>query len=174
MKKFIILLSIFCIPFYSFSQISKSGYSSFKWGQSKESISQLKNCNNVLSGSDFSNCDVISKDSLFDGKYKYQFANLRFYKSQLCEIQFDLKHADIGNIIADLTKEFGNPKIKEKKYKALDEENQSTGYVWIIGDTEVFIINDGTRMPAICILSSISIKSTYPENTLSLEKLIFE
>ena len=174
MKKFIILFSIFIIPIYSFSQINKSGYSKFKWGQAKETVSELKNCSNLLSGSDFSNCDITFKDSLFNGKYKYQFANLRFYKSQLCEIQFDLKHADIGNVIADLSKEFGNPTIKEKKYKALDDENHSTGYVWKVGDTEIFIINDGTRMPAICILSSSSIKAKYPENTLSLEKLIFE
>ncbi len=174
MKNIVVLFSIFLFPVISFSQINKTGYANYKWGQSKESTKGISNCNSILSGSEFSNCDIIAKDSLFNKKYKYQFANLRFFQSQLCEIQFDLKHADIGNVIADLSLEFGNPIIKEKKFKALDDENHSTGYVWKIGDTEVFIINDGTRMPAICIISSLSIKSKYPANTLSLEKLIFE
>lgn len=174
MKKSFILFSIFFIPIFSSAQISKTGYNKFTWGQSKESTKGIANCNSVLSGSNFSNCDLISKDSIFFDAFKYQFANVRFYNSKLCEFQFDLKHSDIGNVIAELSKKYGNPKIKEKKFKAVDEENHSTGYQWIIGDTEIFIINDGTRMPAICILSSVSIKLKYPTNTLSLEKLIFE
>jgi hypothetical protein len=66
------------------------------------------------------------------------------------------------------------PIVKEKIHKSLDKENQSTGYLWIIGDTQVFVINDGNKVPAICILSSVTIKKNYPANTLSLEKLIFE
>jgi len=174
MKNLKLLFFIFLFPVISFSQINKLGYSTYKWGQKKETTLGITNCNSILSGSDFSNCDITSKDSLFLNKFKYQFANLRFFQSELCEMQFDLKHADIGNVIAELSKTFGNPTIKEKKYKALDDENRSTGYVWKIGDTEVLIINDGTRMPAICVLSSISIKAKYPASTLSLEKLIFE
>lgn len=174
MKKLIILFSIFFVPIFSSAQISKTGYNKLTWGQLKENTNGLSNCNSNLSGSDFINCDLVSKDSIFFDTYKYQFANVRFYKSQLCEVQFDLKHSDIGNVIAELSKKYGNPKIKEKKFRALDEENHSTGYQWNIGDTEVFIINDGIKMPAICIISSISIKSKYPANTLSLEKLIFE
>lgn len=174
MKKFVILFSFFYLPLMVSAQISKVGYNKFTWGQTKEVTKEILNCNSKLAGSDFINCDLQSKDSLFLDKYKYQFANVRFFNSQLCEIQFDLKHADLGNVIAEISKKYGNPTIKEKKFSALDEHNHSTGYRWNIGDTEVFIINDGTRMPAICIISSISLKNKYPASTLSLEKLIFE
>jgi hypothetical protein len=107
-------------------------------------------------------------------KYKYIFANARFYNGKLTEIQFDLKHKDLAALISNLTELLGRPTIKEKRHEALDKENQSTGYLWVIGDTHVFIINDGNKVPAICIISSVSMRSKYPENTLSLEKLIFE
>lgn len=174
MKKITILFSVFLLPFISNAQISKAGYKDFKWGQLESATKGLMNCNSKLSGSEFTNCDITSKDSLFYKNFKYQFCNVRFFKGKLCEIQFDLNHADIASIIASFTQQFGKPIIKEKKHKALDEENQSTGYQWKVGDTEIFMINDGRRMPAICILSSISAKINYPANTLDLEKLIFE
>ncbi len=173
MKKIVTLFFIL-FPLFLSAQITKSGYDKLKWGQAIESVKNISNCNSKLSGSEFVNCELSKSDSLFMAKYKYQFFNLRFYKGQLCELQFDIKHEDIGHIIAELSKEFGNPIIKEKQHKALDSDNQSTGYVWVSGDTHILIINDGKRMPAICVLSSNSMKAKLPESTLSLEKLIFE
>lgn len=175
MKRLVLCIFLTLIAFASsYSQINKHGYNQFKWGQSYVNTKDFQNCNTKLSGQEFINCDVYSLDSLFLKKYKFQFCNFRFYKNELSEIQFDLKHADIASVISNLTKAFGSPQIKEKKHQSLDKENHSTGYKWIIGDTQVLIINDGENVPAICVLSSISIQSKYPANTLNLEKLIFE
>lgn len=173
MKKLLVSIFFF-LPILLTAQITKQGYNQFKWGQLKQTTKGLGNCSNKLSGSNFENCEVQTKDSLLLNQFKFIFCNLRFYKNQLSEIQFDINHKDLGSLISYLTKNYGNPVIKEKAHKALDIENHSTGYSWIIGDTNVFIINDGIKAPSICILSSISIRKNYPENTLSLEKLIFE
>jgi hypothetical protein len=173
MKIFFAFFLLFA-PIVLNAQVNKSGYGQFKWGQLHAKTTMLTNCNSKLSGIDFMNCDFVNTDSLFLKKYKYIFCNIRFYKNKLAEIQFDINHNDLASVISALTKEHGLPIVKEKKHEALDKENQSTGYLWMIGDTQVFIINDGNKVPAICILSSISINKTYPENTLSLEKLIFE
>lgn len=168
-----ILFFLFCIN-QLHAQINSKGYAQFKWAENKINISNLKNCNNKQSGQDFENCELISQDSLFLLKFKYKFVNLRFYKSQLSEIQFDLYHKDIANIISQLTLDFGSPIIKEKRQVSIEGEEPTIGYVWDIGDTHVLIINDGKLSPSICILSSNKINKTYPINSLSLEKLIFE
>lgn len=173
MKKVLPLLFVL-FPFLLSAQITKTGYAKLRWEQKIESIKNLNNCNSKLSGSEFVNCELQKTDSLFLGKYKFQFFNMRFYKGELCELQFDLKHEDISHIIAELSTEFGTPIIKEKQHKALDADNQSTGYIWVHGDTHILIINDGKRMPAICVLSSNTMKAKLPSNTLNLEKLIFE
>jgi hypothetical protein len=173
MKIFFALFLLFS-PIALNAQVNKSGYGQFKWGQLHTKTTMLTNCNSKLSGIDFMNCDFVNRDSLFLKKYKYLFCNVRFYKNKLAEIQFDINHNDLASVISALTKEHGLPIVKEKIHKSLDKENQSTGYLWIIGDTQVFVINDGNKVPAICILSSVTIKKTYPANTLSLEKLIFE
>lgn len=162
------------IPFVGLAQITKSGYGQYKWGQLHAKTSGLINCNSKLSGSDFENCEIDAKDSLFLNKYKYIFCNTRFYKGKLAEIQFDIAHKDLADVISAITQEFGKPVVLEKNHQALDKENQSTGYQWNIGDTRLFIINDGNKVPAICILYSNSMRASYPPNTLSLEKLIFE
>ncbi len=172
--KIIFAFFLLFAPLLLTAQVSKSGYGQFKWGQLHAKTTMVANCNSKLSGKDFMNCDLVNTDSLFLKKYKYIFCNVRFYKEKLAEIQFDINHQDLAAVISAITNEHGSPIVKEKKHEALDKENQSTGYLWIIGDTQVFIINDGNRVPAICILSSISLRKTYPENTLSLEKLIFE
>ncbi len=165
---------LFLLPMFSVAQIHKHGYQEFQWGQTSAKTKNIKNCNAKFSGNNFANCDIISKDSLFLNKYKFLFCNVRFYNDKLAEIQVDISHKDLAALISQITKEFGSPIIKEKKHQALDKENQSTGYTWTVGDTQIFIINDGVRVPAICVLSSISIRKTYPENTLTLDKLIFE
>ncbi len=172
--KIIFAFFLLFTPIALTAQVNKSGYGQFKWGQLHAKTTMLTSCNSKLSGLDFMNCDFVNKDSLFLKKYKYIFCNVRFYKEKLAEIQFDIKHNDLASVISELTNEHGLPIVKEKKHEALDKENQSTGYLWVIGDTQVFIINDGNKVPAICILSSLSIRKNYPENTLSLEKLIFE
>lgn len=172
MKNYIVLFIL--SPLLSFAQISKSGYQQYKWGQSQATTKNIANCNTKFSGTDFSNCDYIVSDSLFLNKYKFIFCNFRFYQNKLSEIQFDIRHKDLANLIAELTTSFGSPVVKEKKHQALDIENQSTGYIWNVGDTQIFVINDGKKVPAICILSSMQIRNTYPANTLTLDKLIFE
>lgn len=173
MKK-VILLITFLFPMYLLAQVNSNGFNNFKWGQLHNNTNGIGKCSNASADNEFRNCDILSKDSILFKNIKYQFANVRFYKNQLCEFQFDIKHSDLGILIAEFSKKYGNPIIKEKKFNALDEENNSTGYKWIVGDTEIFIINDGNKMPAICVISSLSIKSKYPINTQSLEKLIFE
>lgn len=172
--KHCIVLFLLLSPLLSISQISKSGYQQYSWGQSQVKTKNIANCNTKFSGTDFSNCDYLTSDSLFLNKYKFIFCNFRFYQNKLSEIQFDIKHKDLANVIADLTTSFGSPVVKEKKHQALDKENQSTGYIWNVGDTQIFVINDGNKVPAICILSSINIRNNYPANTLTLDKLIFE
>jgi hypothetical protein len=173
MKKALFLFLIL-FPLMLTAQITRTGYQQYKWGSQHSKLKTLLNCNSKLSGDNFLNCELGTKDSLLLNKFKYQFANARFYKDRLAEIQFDIRHKDLAALISYLTEEHGSPIIKEKRHEALDKENQSTGYLWTIGDTQVFIINDGYKVPAICILSSISVRATYPPNTLSLEKLIFE
>ena len=173
MKSYLIFL-LMVLPLFSFSQIHKRGYGEFQWIQSSTKTKNIKNCNAKFSGNDFANCDIVTNDSLFLNKYKFLFCNVRFYKDQLAEIQVDINHADLAALLSQLTKEFGTPIVKEKKHQALDKENQSTGYAWTVGDTQIFVINDGIRVPAICVLSSISMRKLYPENTLTLDKLIFE
>lgn len=173
MKHYFVFL-LLVLPLFSMAQIHKYGYQEFQWGQSSAKTKNIKNCNAKFTGNNFANCDIVSKDSLFLNKYKFLFCNVRFYNDKLAEIQVDISHKDLAALISQITKEFGSPIIKEKKHQALDKENQSTGYTWTVGDTQIFIINDGVRVPAICVLSSISIRKTYPENTLTLDKLIFE
>lgn len=173
MKHYLIFL-LLVLPLFGVSQIHKQGYQEFQWGQSSAKTKNIKNCNAKFSGNNFANCDILSKDSLFLNKYKFLFCNVRFYNDKLAEIQVDISHRDLAALISQITKEFGSPIVKEKKHQALDKENQSTGYTWTVGDTQIFIINDGVRVPAICVLSSISIRKTYPPNTLTLDKLIFE
>ncbi len=173
MKHYLVFL-LLIFPFLGISQIHKNGYNDYQWGQTSAKIKNIKNCNAKFSGNDFANCDIVSKDSLFLNKYKFLFCNVRFYKDKLAELQVDISHSDLASLISHLTREFGSPTIKEKKHQALDIENQSTGYTWIVGDTQIFVINDGIKVPAICVLSSISMRKTYPINTLTLDKLIFE
>ncbi len=172
--KHLFVFFLFISPILGNAQIHKHGYQEYQWGQSSAKTKNTKNCNAKFSGNDFANCEIITKDSLFLNKYKFLFCNVRFYNDKLAELQVDISHADLAALISQITKEFGSPIIKEKKHQALDKENQSTGYTWTVGDTQIFIINDGVRVPAICVLSSISISKTYPENTLTLDKLIFE
>jgi hypothetical protein len=172
--KYCLLFVLLLLPFLGVSQIHKHGYHNYQWGQSSVKIKNIKNCNAKFSGDDFANCDVISKDSLFLNKYKFLFCNVRFYKDNLAELQVDIRHSDLAALLSQFTREFGSPVIKEKKYQALDKENQSIGYIWTYGDTQIFVINDGVRVPAICILSSINIRKMYPEHTQTLDKLIFE
>lgn len=172
--KNICLFAFLLSPMLLFAQVKSNGYNNYKWGQARVNTIGLGKCSTQIVDAEFNNCDIISKDSLLFNNIKYQFANARFFKGQLCEFQFDVSHSELGKLIAELSKTYGNPSIIEKKHKALDEENNSTGYKWIVGDTEIFIINDGLKMPAICVINSISLKAKYPINTQSLEKLIFE
>jgi hypothetical protein len=172
--KHCLLFVLLLLPFLGVSQIHKHGYNDLQWGHPSAKIKNIKNCNAKFSGNEFANCDIISKDSLFLNKYKFLFCNARFYKDNLAEIQVDISHSDLAALISQLTKDFGSPTIREKKHQALDKENQSTGYTWTVGDTQIFVINDGIRVPAICVLSSINIRKTYPANTLTIDKLIFE
>ncbi len=156
------------------AQIKNNGYNNLTWSQSKEQIRNLSNCNSNQTGAGFEICEFQSKDSIFIGKYKYNFISIRFFQNKLSEIQFDIAHKDIANIIAELTIQYGKPIIKEKNELGVEGEEATIGYVWELGDTHMLIINDGKLSPSICVLSSIKIKKTYPPNTLSLEQLIFE
>ena len=173
MRGLISLLFVFIFSVAD-AQIKSNGYNDFIWSQNKEQIKNLVNCNSKQAGTGFEICEYASKDSLFLGKYKYKNVSIRMYQNKLSELQFDLNHADVAAIIAELSIQIGKPEIKEKKQISIEGEEASIGYIWELGDTYVLIINDGRLSPAICVLSSKKIKNTYPINTLSLEQLIFE
>ncbi len=170
----LLFLLLLLISVNSFAQIKNNGFKNYNWGQDKSTISTLKNCSQKLTGAGFENCEIIFKDSLFYKDIKYKFISVRFFQNKLTELQLDINHSDLSNLVAELSKEFGNPIIKEKKLASIDGDEPTIGYVWNIGDTHLLIINDGKASPAIIILSSKKLKSQYPANNLSLEKLIFE
>ncbi len=161
----------FLFPSIVFAQINKQGYNGSIWGQSKESLTIIKS---VDTKADFMYCEVNNKDSLFLGKYKYTYCNYRFYKNQLSEIHFDLNPNDLGNIVSYLTKTYNKPTILEKKQSTSSTHEISIGYKWNIGDSDILIINDGTKNPILCIVKSTKITNTYPQDILNIEKLIFE
>lgn len=163
------LTSINCI-----AQIKSSGFKNYSWGQEKTVFNNLKNCNTKLSGASFENCEILDEDSVFFKNIKYNFISARFFQNKLAEMQLDINHTDLSKLIAEISIEFGKPIIKEKKLISIEGDEPTIGYVWNIGDTHLLIINDGKASPAIVVLSSKKIKSQYPVNTLSLEKLIFE
>ena len=144
------------------AQIKNNGYKNLTWSQGKEQTRNLSKCNSNQTGAGFEICEFQSKDSLFIGKYKYNFISIRFFQNKLSEIQFDLAHKDIANIIAELTIQFGKPIIKEKNELGVEGEEATIGYVWELGDTHILIINDGKLSPSICVLSSIKIKKNIP------------
>jgi hypothetical protein len=174
MRNFLFFIGVLLLSNVAVSQITGNGYASLKWKSSKKSISGLINCSSNSNGLDFDYCELNSKDSLFLQKFKYSFVNLRFYKNQLAEIHFDFPSQNTANLIAFVTEELGNPTVLEKKNKAADDFEFSIGYKWVVAGTEVLIINDGPRNPALCIISSKAIKATYPSTILNIEKLIFE
>lgn len=156
------------------AQIKSSGFKNFNWGQEKSTFKILKNCNNKLVGAGFENCEIVNSDSVFYKNIKYKYLNARFFQGKLSELQLDINHKDLSNLVAELSKEFGTPIIKEKKLASIEGDEPTIGYVWNIGDTHLLIINDGKASPAIIVLSSKKIKFQYPSTILSLEKLIFE
>jgi hypothetical protein len=170
----ILFLSIILL-FYqtASSQISATGIERYKWGTAKSSVKALVNCSTSDAGAGFENCQVSVPDSLFLGKYKYSFFNLRFYKGKLSEINIDLKHKDLASLVSELTVKFGKPAIKENTVSFDETQEDMIGYEWITGDTKLLILNKGTYNPVWCTFSSISMKKTIPTEK-DLGKLIFE
>lgn len=171
-----LLLSCFILfSSFSFAQITSHGFSEIKWKTPKTSFTTLKDCNSSQAGENFENCEYTNPDSLFLHKYKYSFANFRFYKGKLCETNFDLRHSDLANLISQLTVDFGKPVIKENKVKSPDPDHNVIGYEWIVGDTKILILNKGLRAPVWCILSSVSMKNSFKDQQeIDIENLIFE
>jgi hypothetical protein len=169
------IIFLLFISTFSFAQINPHGFSGLKWKTAKSSFTDLKNCDQLQAGSNFENCEYLSTDSLFLKKYKYSYANFRFYKGKFCEANFDLNHKDLGNLIAELTSTLGQPVIKENKTRSESPSGNVIGYEWVTGDTKILILNKGFYYPAWCTLSSVSMKkSIKSQQETDIENLIFE
>ncbi len=171
---FVLFCLLFCFQFTQ-AQIDSKGYNGFEWGSKKSKYNVFHSCTSNQAGDHFQNCELKTKDSLFLNKYKYLFTNFRFYKGELCEINFDLQHSDLAAIVSELTMKFGSPAIKENKTRSEDEYNNYIGYEWQVGDTRILLLNKGKIAPVWCTINSISMQEKYKgPKAVDVEQLIFE
>lgn len=157
----------------SFAQIKPTGYANYNWGEAKKNV-PVSDCSTKTAGEHFENCSMRSADSLFIGKYKYSYSNFRFYNDKLLELNFDLAHTDLATLVADLTIKFGYPKVKENKQDADDTNSMIIGYEWNVGDTHILVVNKGRLYPVWCTLSSIKQRKLIRDNSLDVEKILFD
>jgi hypothetical protein len=166
---FILVISLITFHLVAEAQISKTGYKGYSWGINKSAIKGLKDCSPSYLDKEMQNCSA--SDSLFLGKYPFEYLNYRFYKQQFMEVNFDFSRAEMGNIISKLTIDFGSPIVKEKKNP---ESEGFTAYEWIVGDSRVLIIDKGTHLPIWLNISSIKIKGMVTNTSeLDIEKILF-
>jgi hypothetical protein len=154
-----------------FSQPTKKGYGKMKWGTSKSKIAGLQNCNVSFVDAQFTTCGY-NESLSFVPKIVPIVVNLRFFENELMEIGFDVKRGDLEAVVANYTKEYGEPDVKESlnSPKPIDDLKV---YTWQWGKTEITLLDKGYDFSLWINIYSLAIrKKAYFEPQTLADKLI--